>query len=154
MMEESHFPNTRNKIIRYIGEKIRQIIHEDGDGNSILQDGIFPIYMMQKNNEDICISDTNAKSVVVVDKMERVRFRYYGTQPKRREPFSPKGLVADSLCQIIVSDYNKDCLHILNINGQILRCLNDCGLLKPCPESLDSQGRLWVGLAIQEKLKL
>ncbi|XP_078309516.1 uncharacterized protein LOC144617924 [Crassostrea virginica] len=155
MMERSlSNANIRNKIIRYQGEKIRQMIHQDGEGNSILQDGICPIYMTQNNNEDICVSDTNAKSVVVVDKMERVRFRYYGTQPKRREPFSPKGLAADSLCQIIVSDYNNDCLHILNINGQILRCLDDCGLLKPCPVSLDSQGRLWVGLCNSGEIKV
>ena len=155
MMETSHTTrHVRNKIICYQGERIVQIINKDVHGDFILSDGYFSIYMAQNGNGDICVSDVNAKIVVVVDKMESVRFRYDGKQAKKRELFSPKGLITDSLCQIIVSDYNNDCLHILNKNGQILRYLDDCGLLKPCPVSLDSQGRLWVGLRDSGEIKV
>lgn len=144
----------KNKINHYQGERITQIIDKDGLGNSILGDGTCSIYITQSNNGDICVSDTNAGKVIILDKLDRVRFRYDGKQAKLRKLFSPKGLVTDSLCQIIVSDYNNDCVHILNKNGQILRCLGECGLLKPCAVSLDGQGRLWVGMRDSGDIKV
>jgi sugar lactone lactonase YvrE len=50
------------------------------------------------------------------------------------------------MSQIIVADYNNACLHILDQNGQFLRCVDNCGLVNPDGLSVDSEGRLWVGL--------
>lgn len=86
MMETSHTTrNVRNRIICYQGERIVRIINKDVHGDFILSDGYFSIYMTQNGNGDICVSDVNAKIVVVVDKMESVRFRYDGKQAKKRE---------------------------------------------------------------------
>ena len=85
--------------------------------------------MSENNNGDICVSDTKANTVIVVEKTGSVRFRYDGRPARRQETFSPRGIVTDALSQIIVTDYN-NCLHILDQNGQVLRCVDDCGLKK------------------------
>ena len=155
LMEKSlSTKSAKNKIIHYQGQRITQIIDKDDLGNSILGDGTCSIYITQSCNGDICVSDTNAEKVIILDKLDRVRYRYDGKQANLRKLFSPKGLVTDSLCQIIVSDYNNECVHILSKNGQILRCLDECGLLKPCALSLDGQGRLWVGMRSSGDIKV
>jgi hypothetical protein len=92
--------------------------------------------------------------VVAVDKSGRVRFRYDGTPARRKETFNPEHLITDSMSQIIVTDYNNACLHILNANGQFMRCLDNCGLDKPIGLSIDSLGRLWVGLKETGEVKV
>ena len=82
---------------------------------------------------------------IVVDMEGRVRFRYDGKPAKRGMPFDPRGIVTDDLSQIIVGDFNNDCLHILDKNGHLLRCVDNCGLEEPNGLSLDSEGKLWVG---------
>nr|XP_022312777.1 E3 ubiquitin-protein ligase TRIM36-like [Crassostrea virginica] len=145
-------PQTKNKIIRYQGENIKQEICNDGQGNPIFKDGGYSLYMSENNNRDVCVSDANADTVVVVDKTGRVRFRYDGTPARRDLSFDPRGKVTDALSQIIVTDVNNDCLHILDQNGQFLRCVDDCGLEDPDRLSVDSEGRLWVGLLDKVKV--
>ena len=145
---------TENKIMRFQGKNIRQEISIDGQGNPIFKDGEYLLYMSENNNGDVCVSDLNAETVVVVDKTGSVRFRYDGTPARRGKSFEPRGIVTDSLSQIIVTDVNNDCLHILDQNGQFLRCVNDYGLEEPYDLSVDSKGRLWVGLSGTGKIKV
>ncbi|XP_078330167.1 uncharacterized protein LOC144624376 [Crassostrea virginica] len=139
-------PQTKNKIIRYQGQNIKEEICNDGRGNPIFKDGFNSLFMSENNTGDVCISDVNADTVVVVNKTGRVRFRYDGTPARREISFGPRGIVTDALSQIIVTDTNNDCLHILDQNGQFMKCVDDCGLVKPLGLSLDSEGRLWSGL--------
>ena len=134
-----------NKIVRYKGHTIKQEIYKDGQGNPIFTYSLGSLFMSENNNGDICVSDNNAKTVVVVEKTGRVRFRYDGRPARRKEAFDPTGIVTDALSQIIVVDYKNNCLHILDQDGQFLRCVDDCGLEKPRGLSVDSEGRLWVG---------
>nr|XP_022311295.1 uncharacterized protein LOC111116587 [Crassostrea virginica] len=134
----------KHKIIRYQEQRKTQEIVNDRQGKPIFEDGLGKLYMSENNNGDICVSDTSANTVVVVDKAGRVRFRYDGKQAFREKTFVPKGIVTDKFSQIIVADYN-NCLHILDQNGQFLRCVDKCGLEKPHELSVDSKGRLWVG---------
>ena len=138
-------PQEKNKIIRYQGQNIKQEINNDGQGNPIIKDGEYWLFMSENNNGDVCVSDVKAETVVVVDKKGRVRFRYDGTPARREEPFDPTGIVTDALSQIIVADSNNNCLHILDQNGQFLRCVDDCGLKGPWGLSVDIEGKLWVG---------
>ncbi|XP_078317723.1 uncharacterized protein LOC144620543 [Crassostrea virginica] len=151
----SHWPaaisincfRTQSKIIRYQGQKINQEIENDILGNPIFNgSGYEALYMSENNNGDLCVSEVHARSVVGVDKTGRVRFRYTGTPAKRKNATSPISIVTDALSQIIVADIINDCLHILNENGQFLRCVEDYALVKPYGLSVDSEGRLWVGL--------
>ena len=134
----------KNKIIRYQGQNMKEEITKDGQGNSIFKDGKYSLCMSENNNGDVCVSDLNVDTVVVVDKTGRIRFRYDGAPARREKSFDPRGIVTDALSQIIVTDYNNDCLHVLDQDGQFLRCVDDCGLEKPVRLSVDSEGRLWV----------
>nr|XP_022311986.1 tripartite motif-containing protein 3-like isoform X2 [Crassostrea virginica]XP_022311987.1 tripartite motif-containing protein 3-like isoform X2 [Crassostrea virginica]XP_022311988.1 tripartite motif-containing protein 3-like isoform X2 [Crassostrea virginica] len=145
---------SKHKIIRYQGQNIKREINKDGQGNPIFKDGFFSLFMSENNNGDVCVSDPNAGTVVVVDKTGRVRFRYDGTPASREKAFSPRGIVTDALNQIIVADYNNNCLHILDQNGQFLRCVDDCGLEHPFGLSVDSKGRLWVGFVDTGEIKV
>ncbi|XP_078330837.1 uncharacterized protein LOC111116919 [Crassostrea virginica] len=123
---------------------MKEEITKDGQGNSIFKDGKYSLCMSENNNGDVCVSDLNVDTVVVVNKTGRIRFRYDGAPARREKSFDPRGIVTDALSQIIVTDYNNDCLHVLDQDGQFLRCVDDCGLEKPVRLSVDSEGRLWV----------
>ena len=71
-----------------------------------------------------------------------------GAQAKRRKSFDPRCIVTDFRSQITVTDVYNDCLHILdqNLNGSLLRCVDNCGIYRPYGLSLDDKGRLWLGL--------
>ncbi|XP_048743648.2 E3 ubiquitin-protein ligase TRIM71-like [Ostrea edulis] len=142
------------KIIRYQGHTEKQEIERDEDGEPIYKRGIYPLRVVENNNGDICVSDGNADTVVVVDKSGRVRFRYDGTPARRKKSFYPRHIVTNSMSQIIVADNNNACLHILDQNGQFLRCVDNCGLDKPQGLSVDSKGRLWVGLYKSGEVKV
>ena len=53
-----------------------------------------------------------------------------------------------------MTDIDNNCLHILDQNGQFLRCVDDCGLERPYGLSVDSEGRLWVGLLDSGEIKV
>ncbi|XP_078330478.1 uncharacterized protein LOC144624515 [Crassostrea virginica] len=137
--------NRRNKIIRYRGQDIIQQIYRDGQNNPIFGDGVCARFMSENKNEDICVSNIYLRNVVVVDRAGNVRFRYDGSPARRENPFGPRGIVTDALSQIIVADIDNNCLHVLDQNGQFLRCVDGCQLEDPCKVSVDSRGRLWVG---------
>jgi hypothetical protein len=145
---------SQNKIVRYEGHTVTQEIDRDEDGEPIYKGGNCPLYVAENSNGDICASDNNAKAVVMVNKSGRVRFRYDGTSARRKKSFNPARIVTDSMSQIIVADIENDCLHILDQNGQFLRCVDNCGLDNPSGLSVDSDGRLWVGLFNSGEMKV
>lgn len=71
----------RNKIFRYDGRKVTQTIDKDEDGKNIFQQGGYDLFITENNNGDICVSDLNADTVVVLDMTGRIRFQYDGIQP-------------------------------------------------------------------------
>jgi hypothetical protein len=145
---------SQHKIVRYQGHTVTQEIDRDEDGEPIYKGGTYLLRVVENNNGDVCASDSNADTVVVVNKSGRVRFRYDGTPARRKKSFDPRCIVTDSMSQIIVADYNNACLHILDQNGQFLRCVDNCGLDDPHGLSVDSEGRLWVGLLYSGEVKV
>ena len=132
--------------MKYRGETITQEFDEEIDGSKIFTEGVNMLYLCESNNRDICVTDSNADTVVVMDKIGRVRFRYNGSVSMTSKSFSPRYIVTDALSHIIITDYANDCLHILDQNGYFLKYLDNCGIEKPNGLSVDSVGRLWVGL--------
>lgn len=144
----------KNRIIRYKGVHLTQDIDLDQHGNPIFKEGKFTLNMVENNNGDVCVSDVNAENVVVLDTAGRVRFRYDGIAAKRKKPFSPRCIVTDCLSQIIVTDVNNFCIHILDQDGKFLKCLINSRVKVPCGLSVDCYGRLWVGLLEKGKIKV
>lgn len=142
----------KNKIHRYQGEEISQEIENTDDGKPVFAEGSYSLYLTENSYGDVCVSDLNARSVISVDRSGHVRFRYEGGTRKRS--FDPQCIVTDSLNQIIVTDYSNDCLHMLDQTGQFMRVFNNHGLVAPCGLSIDSAGRLWVGLLHTGKIKV
>jgi sugar lactone lactonase YvrE len=145
---------SQRKIVRYQGHNVTQEIDRDEDGEPIYKGGKYPLHVVENKNGDVCVSDHNAKAVVVVNKSGRVRFRYDGTPARRKMSFDLRHIVTDTMSQIIVADCDNACLHILDQNGQFLRCVDNCGLDKPHGLSVDSEGRLWVGLQQSGEVKV
>ncbi|XP_062618794.1 uncharacterized protein LOC134280408 [Saccostrea cucullata] len=147
--------NRQQKMIaRYHGQEVKQEIFKDENGKALFASGKLVPFIAENNNGGICVSDINAQTVVVLDTTGRVRFRYNGRPAGRRKGFVPRKIVTDSMSQIIVEDLRSDCLHILDQDGQFLKCLDRCGIPKPCGLSVDSEGRLWVGLFEKGEIKV
>ncbi|XP_062583959.1 E3 ubiquitin-protein ligase TRIM71-like [Saccostrea cucullata] len=145
---------SHRKIVRYQGQRLTQEIDKDEHGDPIYQGGEYAMFVVENNNGDIVASDINADTVVVVDRTGKVRFRYNDKPPRGKESFSPAQIVTDSMGHIIVTDVSNNCLHILDQNGQFLRCVDNCGLDCPNGLSMDSEGRLWVGLFDSGEVKV
>ncbi|XP_078328825.1 uncharacterized protein LOC144623852 [Crassostrea virginica] len=153
-VSQKTYHEPKDKIIRYQGQNIKQEINKDRLENPIFKEGLFSQYMSENKNGDVCVSDVNANTVVVVDNTGRVRFQYDGTPARTKKSFAPRYIVTDALSQIIMTDSNNDCLHILDQNGQFLKCVDDCGLKTPWGLTVDSEGRLWVGLLNTGEIKV
>lgn len=136
------------KIIRYHEKKITQEIHKDENGKPIFEEGKIrhALYIVENNNGDVCISDDNAGVIIVVNLAGKVRFRYNGKPARKNNQFSPRNIVTDSLSQIIVADNGNSCLHILDQDGQFIKCVDNCELDNVHALSVDGEGRLWAGL--------
>lgn len=137
------------KIIRYHEKKITQEIHKVENGKPIFE-GKFShalcIHVVENNNGDVCISDENAGVIIVVSLAGKIRFRYDGKPAKKNNQFSPSNIVTDSLGQIIIADNGNSCLHILDQDGQFIKCVDNCELDNVHALSVDDEGRFWAGL--------
>ncbi|XP_062604662.1 uncharacterized protein LOC134266439 [Saccostrea cucullata] len=145
LISMGNLDKSHNKIVRYLGGAAAKEIDKDEHNQHYFKSGNYGVYVEENINGDICASDMNAKKVLVFDKRGIIRFRYHGSPSRRIKPFFPACIATDSLSQIIVTDVNNDCLHLLDENGHFLRCVDSCGLLSPIGLSVDSEGRLWVG---------
>ena len=141
----------RNKIVYYRGEEITMEIDKDEHGNHIFRNGNDMLHVTKNINRDICVTDENAKTVVVMNSEGRVRFRYNGI---RERSFEPRCIVTDSLGQILVTELAFQCIHILSQDCILLRCVENCNLDTPCALSVDNKGRMWVGLYYKGNIKV
>lgn len=103
------------------------------------------------NEDKVCFSDygkNNKRQLVVMDKMGTVLCVYEGRH-ELENPFYPLGTQVDQYENIIVADWNNDCVHLLDKNGEFSQFLVDqeSDIERPCSLGLDTDGHLWVGNA-------
>lgn len=109
----------------------------------------FPYRVAENFNTDICVVDRQSKDVVIIKVVSfdrRLKFMYHGNE-HTKDRFHPSGIVCDSSCRIIITDFNNHCIHVLSEEGVFLNFLttdND-GLKYPYCLSLYDNHRLWVG---------
>jgi DNA-binding beta-propeller fold protein YncE len=133
-------------------ERIFQIEVFDGKTGSAIKDfkllslqgGRFlSMYLAENRNGDICIVDLNAKDVAIFTQEGSLRFRYNGADNVCQK-FDPQYIATDRYGHILVSDRGNDCVHILNMDGELHSVLHHHELEDPRGITIDDEDKLWL----------
>nr|XP_022339907.1 uncharacterized protein LOC111134800 isoform X2 [Crassostrea virginica]XP_022339909.1 uncharacterized protein LOC111134800 isoform X2 [Crassostrea virginica]XP_022339910.1 uncharacterized protein LOC111134800 isoform X2 [Crassostrea virginica] len=129
------------KVTRYskTGKEI-QNIQKDNKGQKLY---IYPHYITENINGDICTTDFNECAVVVVNKSGQHRFSYTGQGSIVR----PWGICTDVLGHILVCDTVSKSVHLLDQDGGFLSVILSPkqGINNPHGLCVDDENNLYVG---------
>ncbi|XP_062600819.1 uncharacterized protein LOC134262442 [Saccostrea cucullata] len=120
----------QSKVVRYSDFTEKQTIQLDDKNEPLFLSGT-PKYITENKNMDICVADSGAYAVVVVNKVGKLRFRYTACNQasNTRKYFYPRGIITDSQNHILIADSFNDNIHIQNQDGQFLRFIKNCDLV-------------------------
>lgn len=112
-----------------------------------------PHRIAMDSNGNMFFSDYNSsrRDFVVMDSVGNVKVIYNAPPDDPLDnPFYPLGVTRDRYGHVLVSDWNNDCIHLLDKGGRFVRYLLTADNDVECPSALgiDRDHRLWIGNGI------
>ncbi|XP_069107803.1 uncharacterized protein [Argopecten irradians] len=148
-------PEQRNRLLIYSreGKRKREIEH-DHMGERLFK---YPEYIDININGDMCVSDIENESLVILREDGRLKNVYKGP-PKGTldNTFDPRDVKCDKEGNIVVCDINNNALHLLDISGDFTRILlyEEDGIYWPDILAIDHRNHIWVRELWQQSIKV
>lgn len=144
----------QTKVVRYSGSTEIQSIQFNN--NDTLYSSSDIKYITENRNLDICVADSTANAVIIVDYAGQFRSNYPAFFSTTESLFEPIGITTDSQGRIITTYWHRDTeygIYILDQDGKFLHCIDLPYLHCPWGVCVDNKDNLFIAEYYTGKVK-